>query len=546
MEQTHTTHTITTILALPNEVLETVGDHLDGLDLASLSFVCRRLHSVLNKDIIWQEVIRTEKIHVAGQVKDFAETVMTEIKIERERVTDTDNLGTLGTLGPLSLSLTSPYKLEYIVARRVKSNWAEGHYKEGMIHHFSEEVRIGASQDYLVALESGRLRAWNIRGKWIDLLTTKPVNISLENPNQNVYQILVSGSIALLCFTFSEQVAGSDYQHIQAYDLLDGCQLLWEKSGLLGRQYHVIRLLGSHLYILDLLMERVEVYHIGRTQPTPTKVLVQQPNTVRIPHGDMSASDKFLAVPGKKVPENSPVICCWNIQTGERRILSPDRPVCPFRWFQKSAVKDDMIYGLLNRFRLIGWDGGDGQVIFSLDLTNSSPGDNEETYSWLEVGPDILLTVHQDKFVVSILSSCGRVLGKVCPADHLNWIIHDPESVSMVEEVCLTGMTAVIRILNYSIQKNSISCIILSSDISPVLGRLNRQEEGQLDEMILMAHVVAQHIEPLDSPHCQLLVNDTKVFDVQPLGIKFYDYLIPEDRLSVGELSGCDSQGLVL
>jgi len=481
----------------------------------------------LNQDFIWQEFIRKEKIHVTGQVKAIVETVLKDIRTIREA-------------GPVVIAQTNTNKLEYILARRVKTNWTEGNYKEGMIQHFSEDVRIGFSQDYLVALESGRLRAWNIRGKWIDLLATKSINISLENPNQNVYQILISGSIALICFTFSQQVPGSDFQHIQAYDLLNGCELIWEKSGLLGTQYHVIRLLGSKLFILDLLMEKVEVYEINKTQPFPKITLGQEQNSVRIPHGDMSASDKFLAVPGKKIPENSPVICCWNILTGERKILNPDRPVCPFRWFQKSAVKDDMIYGLLNRFRLIGWDGRDGQVVFSIDLTNTSPGDNEETFSWLEVGPDIVLTVHQDKFVVSVLSSNGKILGKICPVLP-DWC-YDPESVTMVEEVCLTGFTAVIRILNYSMQKNSISCIILSSDISPVMDVLKQHEHGELTVISLLAKVSAQHLEPLDSPHCQLLVNDTKMFDVQPLGIKFYDYLTTERRPSMQEIPCSDPE----
>jgi len=505
----------TSISSLPNEVLEKIGSYLDGLDLASLSFVCRRLHGVLNQDIIWQDLLRVERIQLPDQVKDFSKSILSEISSACD-------------LGSAQLAPPSSHKLEYIIARRVRDNWRARKYKEGMIQHFSGDVRIGFSKDYLVVLESGRVRAWSIHGKWIQLLTTKPVNISLENPNQNVYQILISGTVAVICFTFSEQVVGSDFQHLQAYDLKNGCQLIWEKSGLLGTQYHVIRQLGDHLYILDLLMERVEVYEISSTQPFPKIILVQPQNSVRIPHGDMAASDKYLAVPGKKVPENSPVICCWNILTGERRVLSPDRPVCPFRWFQKSAVKDDLVYGLLNRFRLICWNGVDGQTVFSLDLTNSSPGDNEETFSWLEVGRDIVLTVHQDKFVVTVLSSGGRILGKICPV--LPAWCHDQESVSMVEEVCLTGLTAVIRILNYSMQNNSISCIILSADITPVLEVLDLPEQGHLGEVTLQAHVAAQHLEPLDAPHCQMLVTDTKVFDVQPLGIKFYDYLTTDTR----------------
>jgi hypothetical protein len=33
------------------------------------------------------------------------------------------------------------------------------------------------------------------------------------------------------------------------------------------------------------------------------------------------------------------------------------------RWFQKSAVAGDRVYGLLNRFRLFGWCATDGEVV---------------------------------------------------------------------------------------------------------------------------------------------------------------------------------------
>ena len=500
------------LLSLPNEVLETVGTYLNGPQLANLSFVCRRLHRVLNQNIIWQQLINRDNIILAKQVKDFSTSFQNEMKTVGEPELDTGQLG-----------LTCGAKFDYMIGRRVIANWRHGHYSEGLIQHMSADVRVGFSSDYLVVLESGRMRAWSIVGRWVRLITTRPVNISLENPSQTVYQILVSGSIAVLCFTFCEEVVGSDFQHLQAYDLSNGCQLVWEKSGLLGTQYHVIRLLGSHLYILDLLMEKVEVYDINENQPVPKIILVQPQNSVRIPHGDISAGDTYLAVPGKKVPENSPVISCWNIITGERRLLSPDRPVCPFRWFQKSAVRDNLIYGLLNRFRLICWDGRDGQTMFSLDLTNTSPGDNEETFSWLEVGPEIVLTVHQEKFSVSVLSLHGALLGKICPVLP-DWC-HDQESVSMVEEVCLNGVMVIIRILNYSMQNNSISCIILSTDITSIIQSLHKNNQGPNEEVVLHAHVLAQHLEPLDSPHCQLLVTNTKVFDVQPLCIKFYDFL---------------------
>ena len=111
----------------------------------------------------------------------------------------------------------------------------------------------------------------------------------------------------------------------------------------------MVRLLGSHLYILDLVQDTVTVYPVTREEPAPLTVLGQPRNSVRLPHGDMAADDTYLAVPGKDVQDNSPVVVSWHLATQERRVLRCVRPVCPFRWFQKSSVKEDIIYGLLNR-----------------------------------------------------------------------------------------------------------------------------------------------------------------------------------------------------
>jgi len=301
--------------------------------------------------------------------------------------------------------------------------------------------------------------------------------------------------------------------------------MVWEKSGLLGTQYHVIRLLGPNMFILDLLRNHIEVYQIDSTQPYPKIILDQPRNSVSIPHGGMAANDRFLAVPGKQIPENSPVIVCWDLASKERKVLASDRPVCPFRWFQKTVVWDNKVYGLLNRFRLIGWDGESSQMIFTVDLTNSSPGENTETFSWLEVGQEsgVILTVHQNMFFVTVLSSKGQMLGTICP-QLPDWC-YDEDSTSMIEEVCLTDITAVIRVLNYSIPKNSICCLILTADITPFLCR--RPVLG----ISIEAKVTTQHLEPLNSPQCLLLVNSTKVLDIQPIGIKFYDYLTNEGKV---------------
>ena len=57
------------------------------------------------------------------------------------------------------------------------------------------------------------------------------------------------------------------------------------------------------------------------------------------------------------------------------------------------------------RFRLIGWTAATGEVLFSVDLTNYAPGDPEESYSWLETAPGLVLTVHRERLYVTVLST---------------------------------------------------------------------------------------------------------------------------------------------
>ena len=105
------------------------------------------------------------------------------------------------------------------------------------------------------------------------------------------------------------------------------------------------------------------------------------------------------------------------------------------------------------RFRLIGWTAATGEVLFSVDLTNYAPGDTEESYSWLETAPGLVLTVHRERLYVTVLStqvgshselsreglselSClfqGHVVGDIRPILP-DWC-YGEDSVTMVEEV---------------------------------------------------------------------------------------------------------------
>ena len=67
----------------------------------------------------------------------------------------------------------SIFRLSYLVGERVRKNWARSNYKEGLVHHLTEEARVGGSTEHLVLLENTRLRAWRTDQPWIQLITSR-------------------------------------------------------------------------------------------------------------------------------------------------------------------------------------------------------------------------------------------------------------------------------------------------------------------------------------------------------------------------------------
>ena len=113
------------------------------------------------------------------------------------------------------------------------------------------------------------------------------------------------------------------------------------------------------------------------------------------------------------------------------------------------------------RFRLLGWCASEEEVIFSIDLTSSSPGEARQTFSWLAVtNPDLglALTVHKDLFVVSVISIGGRHCGKVVPILP-DWG-YEEEAVAMVEQVEVHGLTAIIKVVATLITVTSLITLI--------------------------------------------------------------------------------------
>ena len=73
----------------------------------------------------------------------------------------------------------STFRLSYLVGERVRKNWARSNYKEGLVHHLTEEARVGGSTEHLVLLENTRIRAWRTDQSWIQLITSRHQRLNL-------------------------------------------------------------------------------------------------------------------------------------------------------------------------------------------------------------------------------------------------------------------------------------------------------------------------------------------------------------------------------
>lgn len=183
----------------------------------------------------------------------------------------------------------------------------------------------------------------------------------------------------------------------------------------MGSHIHTVKIIADHLYILDFLADRIEVFKVSPERLEMKTVLGPMSAVAKIPCGEISASRRYLVVPGKSNLDNGPVLCCWNTETGAVMSLSSDRPTCPYRFFRKTAIAHTKIFGLLDRLRLHCWEGETGSPVFTVDLTNSGPRENTAD-SWLVVNQYCAVTVHQDLLGLSVLSPQGRLLTKVLPA----------------------------------------------------------------------------------------------------------------------------------
>merc|ERR1712108_106549 len=80
------------------------------------------------------------------------------------------------------------------------------------------------------------------------------------------------------------------------------------------------------------------------------------------------------------------------------------------------------------------------------------------------------------------------------------------------------------------------SCLIYTSDLTPFLDYAVGL--GAKERLSLLANQAAEHDQVPGLP-CNLITNPTKIFEVRPIGIKFYDFLHTEERFPDQESCTC-------
>ncbi len=80
-----------------------------------------------------------------------------------------------------------------------------------------------------------------------------------------------------------------------------------------------------------------------------------------------------------------------------------------FRWFEKTAVREGLVYGLLNRRCLFVWNADTSACLNKVELTDSVPGDAEPAvnFTFVSVGQGLVATIHRNLSAVTLLTEDG-------------------------------------------------------------------------------------------------------------------------------------------
>ena len=482
----------------PTEILLEIGGYLNGEDLQKLSLTSRRLFCQYNTDSIWRNKIWAERLEISPEIERIAE------RLQRETAEEENNI-----------LPSSSIKRQYLIARRIKKNISNNKFKSESLS-FGWSGKICFNEDFLVAFVEGKILVWDISSSWSSVTETKLERPISRTSQQTEVDLAISGSILLLLFSYCQSHVET-CQYLEARDINNDLNLLWHKSGLLGSHIHTIKIIKDYILIFDFLADRIEMFLISEEGMTSVAVLAPLSGVMReVSSEELSVSRDYLAVPGKSVLDNNPVVCSWTLHTGEVVTLRNQTPTCPYRLFRQTAVSGHNVYGLLDRLRLLCWDGRTGDSVFRLELSGSNAGPGDLLHTWLSLTKHFLLTVHQDLTSVSVLTHQGTLLARILPSLPPPHLLHN----LMVKEVTTRGTSVFIKlglIEDSEPREAGPSDIIVSCDMTCLL-------VSPSGPHTITATLTAVRSESLSGS--VMFLNDTKLVDISPdpLEIHVYNY----------------------
>ena len=496
------------LTSLPGEIIQDhLGPCLTGIEIIGLSETCRRLYRQFNVDSVWREKTRLEGLKISPQIERIAK----RFRDENYPETDSEDC----------IPAPSLAKLQYLVARMIQRNILQNNFRRETIS-FGSPGKVCCSENILVCCAEGRMLVWDTSELWTSVTNTsmekRPFSLVSQTFHTEV-NLAISDSVLLLCFSYSQEEGGEEYfQHIAAHHLENNLKLLWEKSGPLGGHLHTVKIINDNLFIFDFIADCIEVYRITEESLERETSLGPISSVGRITCDWVSASRRHLVAPGWS-DHSGPLVSSWDRQTGAATTLRPDRPTCPYRSFRATAISGENILGLLDRLRLHCWAALTGNLVFTVDLTNTGLRDNMDQV-WLEVSPHFTLTVHQDLTSITVVSDQGKILTSLVPVlpphhQHQHW---------RVQEVVLRHTVVFVRLSSEG-PDTSRRGLILHTDLTSLLLR-----PGQGSSSSTPATVVAESDWRAAGPGSTMFLHDTKLISVNthPLQIQVFNYLDPQ------------------
>ena len=430
---------------LPEELLLGLSSYLCGQDLLRLSFFNSRLMSVFQSSHLWLNLMRRDELKQDRHIFKFSITQRSHC----------------------------PEKLSYILHSRLKRGWLNSKFKISSLP-LHDNSKVGYDNRHLVILtklsnlprKTWNVKVWDISSQghqqlfvlfnWSTKLLDSEFDLDLTS-------ILVANSTAVLCFSGK----GNDTPTIlMASDLKNDFQELWRHEMHDWGQFEVPRLLGGSIYKFNLLANKIEVFNVRNFHKTYTLTLVEE---MRYPReGGISGDGNHLVIPGKLAINNMPAVSVWTLRDASQRFLLPNQAVCPYRWFEKTDVRNGFVYGLLNRRCLIIWDAETSKCLQNLELTDSAPGDNEPalSFTFLTVSDTLVATINILPGKASIFDSKGNAVTVLQPGKKQEMARYK------VCDIHITEYCILVRMVNFSQPDFKVISYPLSSLSQPVKDEL--------------------------------------------------------------------------